>query len=291
MQYVLLSLCLVVLLFVSFFWSYPFYKSLNRLQKQAIKIGEGKFDEKIKLSKTSALMPLNHALNQMADQLQLLIYSHKSLTNAIAHEIKTPLARMRFALELLKAETKSEIIDDLDYDIEDLDQLVNTLLLNAKLDRKGLVLQKEKVNLSEMLFTDMVQYKKRYPKKKWQAEIEDNIYLLIDQKMFNRGVNNLLINAYNYSKAIIKLSLKKENNLIILSISDDGLGIDEKNYQRIFEPFERVDQARSNHQVKGHGLGLAITKKVVEAHLGEIEVTRSKLGGAKFVIYLKDEKF
>ena len=278
-----------MLLAIVFIWSYPFYRSLNKLQKQAIDYGNGKFDTKLKISKTLALNPLNKGLHKMADQIQMLIASHKELTNAVAHEIKTPLARVRFTLSVLKQKYKTvdqKYINDLDDDIAILDNLVNEILLHAKFDRKGVALNKKEENLNQLLQDKTKWFAHKYPDKHWtfkNSPIEIN--LAIDKINFNRALDNLMNNAYQYGGDQITVSLEEQKGEIIISIADNGTGISNQDKDKIFEPFERLSESR-NKGVQGHGLGLAITKKIIESYHGNISVETTENNQTVFTIKL-----
>ncbi|WP_192484943.1 MULTISPECIES: sensor histidine kinase [Cysteiniphilum] len=278
---------LILLMLITFVWSYPFYRSLNKLQKQAVDYGNGKFDTKLKVSKTLALNPLNKGLHKMADQIQTLVASHKELTNAVAHEIKTPLARVRFTLSVLKQKYKTidqKYINDLDDNIAILDDLVNEILLHAKFDRKGVVLKTAEVSLNQLLQEKVKWFAHKYPDKDWTFKNSlTEITYEIDQASFNRALDNLLNNAYQYGGKQITVSLEEQKGEIIIAIADNGAGISDKDKDKIFEPFERLSESR-NKGVQGHGLGLAITKKIIESHHGDISVETTENNQTVFIM-------
>ena len=286
---ILIVVILLILLVVVFIWSYPFYRGLGKLEKQAIDYGNGRFDTRLKMSKALALQPLNTALHKMADQLQTLIASHRELTNAIAHEIKTPLARVRFTLGILKQKYQRidpRYIDDLDEDIEVLDTLVNEILLHARFDRKGVLLNKEIVNLNQLIEAKVAWFAKKYPDKIWSQKTGDcDIVCPVDLTSFNRVLDNLLNNAFQYGGERIMVGLKQEKDETVIRVEDSGQALEIADREKIFTAFERLSASR-NKAVKGHGLGLAISRKIIEAHGGTIDMEKTDKKHTVFVIKL-----
>jgi len=104
-----------------------------------------------------------------------------------------------------------------------------------------------------------------------------------DGHFVERAIENLLLNAARYAKTCIVISVASELDKILITVEDDGLGVDPALGDKIFEPFYRPDEGRDRIQ-GGAGLGLAIVKRVMQWHQGSCSVTRSTLGGAKFTL-------
>ncbi|MCL9781766.1 ATP-binding protein [Vibrio sp. S4M6] len=283
--YLLLIIGLVIML-ICWIWSYVFYKTLNKVQVQAIEYGKGNFDYHIKVPSLLSLSPLNQALKNMATRIDLLLTSHKDLTNAIAHELKTPLARVRFSLGLLKVKNPQldqSQLADIDDEIEILDKLINEILLHAKFDRKGVVLNFEKESVTEVVSARLEHYRKRFPDKNWTMNISEKVEASFDRSLISRMMDNLLINAYYYGGNNIQVSVFCVYNQISITVEDDGVGVEPCDYEKIFSPFERLNPSREN-EIPGHGLGLSICDKIAQAHKGTVRADKSTLGGAKFEI-------
>jgi len=158
--------------------------------------------------------------------------------------------------------------------------------LHAKFDRKGVVLNKKEENLNQLLQDKTKWFSQKYPDKHWtfkNSPIEIN--LTIDKINFNRALDNLMNNAYQYGGDQITVLLEEHKGEIIISIADNGTSISDKDKDRVFEPFERLSESR-NKGVQGHGLGLAITKKIIKAHHGDIGIETTENNQTVFIIKL-----
>lgn len=285
--YLSIVIGLVVLFIIVMIWTLPFYRALGRLFGMAKSYGRGDFTYKCKVGRTLALYPLYQSLQKMGDRIANLLASHKALTGAISHEIKTPLARMRFATEMLADAPENErdqYISQINSDITELNDLVNELLTHSRLDRMDINLKTEALPVAQTIQSIYNDFAGRLTDKQWQFElsIDRDLTFDINLPIFKKALSNLLINAYYYGKSQIRLTVYLDTHLSI-SIEDDGPGIPMEDREKVFEPFYRLDSSR-NQQSGGHGLGLAITQKAIAAHYGTIKIEASPLGGARFVI-------
>ncbi len=283
---VFLIIELIIFIFVVFF-----ARSLDKLKKLADDYGQGSFSSHIKLRKTSNLYPLYNNLLLMGDRIKGLLASHKELTNTIAHELRTPISRMRFSLELLK-ESKDHNeqvnrITTMEDDINELEDLVSEILTYATLDRISVKFEPQPVKISKLLKLVEDKFRPMVNKNNFVIKVSKEIAktpILADTKYLLRALQNLLQNANNHAKSTVQISADC-NHLgnIQLIIEDDGPGISEEDRARIFEPFVRLPGS-NHHQSAGYGLGLAITKKIIALHKWEIAVTDSPMGGACITI-------
>jgi two-component system OmpR family sensor kinase len=116
----------------------------------------------------------------------------------------------------------------------------------------------------------------------WHSEMQD---IVGDRHYLHRALQNLTGNALKFAASVIRVTVRKDGEFVLIAVEDDGCGIPEENWESIFEPFSRVDSSR-NRKSGGYGLGLAITRQIVGWHQGEISLSNSDLGGAKFVVKL-----
>lgn len=220
-----------------------------------------------------------------------LAQQQKNFLLSVTHELKSPIASAKLQLQTLQKheldrEKQKEIIANAINDTERLNNLVENILLAAKIDNNIDSLHKEEVNISDYINELMNQAIKSFNyKQKVQLSIEPDIYMKIDKTNFASIVLNLFENAVKYSKedSVITLGLKKQNNSIVLSIADNGIGIPEEEKKNIFEKFYRVGNEETR-STKGTGLGLYIVNYLVEQHNGTISVKNNVPNGSIFEV-------
>ena len=229
--------------------------------------------------------------NEMLESLERVSMRERQFSSDVSHELRTPISVI-----VAESEYGTKYIDTVDEAKESfavierqskrMTIMINQILEMARLDNR-LEIPKEFFDLSSCLEETLEDYKKLFETKDIQliTNIEDNITLLGNQVLLIRLIDNLVSNALKYANSKIWISIAKRNNIII-EVSDDGRGIadDEKAY--IWDRFYKVDKSRSISEDNSSGLGLPISKKIVELHGGKIVALDNKPQGAKFVINL-----
>lgn len=278
-QYILFIAALIFLAIMVLVLAFLFAFTLEKLKKLARDYGNSQFDSPIKIRKISSLYPLYNNLKNMAQRIKTLIHSHKELTHSVSHELRTPISRLRFSLELMKeASDPTEIanqITSMEGDIAELEDLVSEMLTYAQLDRVEIKYDIQKIPLLSMTNTAISKIKSN---KKIIHEVND-IVVHANEKYVLRALQNLIQNAVKHAKSTIRLS----SNHSQLIIEDDGPGILVEDRENIFNPFVQLPN-QPRDQAKGFGLGLAITKKIIDQHQWKIFVEDSDLGGAKMIV-------
>lgn len=289
-KFILFSSALVAIIFIMLLLSFLFFRSLKKLNELANDFGQGKFDSPTKISNNSVLYSLFSNLKIMGSRLKNLIYSHKELTNSISHELRTPISRLHFSLELLKEDNaNSKIlsrITAMEEDVTELDELVSEILDYAQLDRMDRKTELKKYEMHELLRMAINKFKSVDLQKRIIVDIQTNkpIFIVANKKYILRALQNLLQNAYRFAQSKIRISFKEVGlSTWKLTIEDDGPGILPEDRERSFEPFVQLKQQPINYS-KGYGLGLAITKKILEYHQWNIVLDESELGGLKVAI-------
>lgn len=215
----------------------------------------------------------------------------KNFLLSVTHELKSPIASTKLQLQTLQKhelarEKQLEIIANAINDADRLNNLVENILLAAKIENSVFTLNKEQYNLSEYITDGMKQTISSFNyRQKILLDIDPNIYMKIDRTSFPSIILNLLENAVKYSSedSSIILKLKKNNEKILLSVSDEGVGISEGDRERIFEKFYRAGNEETR-KTKGTGLGLYIVKYLVEEHGGSIQIKNNAPKGSIFEI-------
>ena len=215
----------------------------------------------------------------------------KNFLLSITHELKSPIASVKLYLETLQKHTlekekQKEIISNSLNETERLLSLAENILLSAKIESGTFSLYKEKINLSE--FTEETISKTVFFREKTHSfmfNVEPNIFLKTDKLAYSSLLLNLVENAVKYSpvNSKITIGLKKENTNVIVSVSDEGIGIAEKEKKNIFKKFYRIGNEETR-KTKGTGLGLYIVKYLVGQLDGILSVKNNSPKGSIFEV-------
>ncbi len=277
-----------------FLWIRPLWVSVNELSRAADGFGQGKLNTRAIIKPEASLGKLAGQFNAMADKIEDLIREHRELTNSVSHELRTPIARMHFELEILRNmgegvlnKSAKRNLNGLNLDVNELDNLLNELLYYARFEKIENP-QTKAVRIIPWL-EELIEYARGYAGDMAIAFINHNVpdkqLVNINSRSMSRVVHNLLRNACHYGKHMVIINLNFYDSKIFIHVDDDGPGIPVKYRSRVFKAFSRIDESRTR-QSGGHGLGLAIARKVVEVHKGNIVISDSGLGGARFTISL-----
>jgi two-component system, OmpR family, sensor kinase ParS len=213
--------------------------------------------------------------------------SHKQLTNAISHEFRTPITRLRFRHELaISAATLAEKDHELhamDSAIDQLDDLSTELLEYARLDREEPQLDRAAIDVAPWLeelvgeANDVAESSKRQVVVRSLISTES---VEGDYRYLSRAAANLLRNAVRYANSRVEISVIKQDDRCVLIVDDDGPGIAQADRDRVFEPFSRLDKSRDRAS-GGFGIGLAIVQQIARWHGGTASIETAELGGAR----------
>jgi two-component system OmpR family sensor kinase len=263
-------------------WIWPLWRDLTKLKSSVSNVQPDGSVVIENLSKTSIVAPIAQSLAAMGKQVQNLMQSRLELTGAVAHEFRTPLARLKFALAI-KPKPGSSPWSEMEQDVNELERLVQEML-----DYAGTETNIPEMNLSEIPIKELCQ---QIATKLSSSHLEgialkisgDNANILADSHFIERAIENLVLNARRYASSTIHICVAQGQEFVDISVEDDGGGIPQALRDKIFEPFFRLDEARDRAQ-GGAGLGLAIVKRIQQWHQGSCWVEDSSLGGAKFVL-------
>jgi two-component system OmpR family sensor kinase len=282
-----------VLLIPIGFWSRAHWRDIQALAKVTENFGAGQLSARASTPAAASIYPLAQQINQMANRIETLLSSQQHLLHSVSHELRTPIARLEFALEILQSGLGSSDINGkqtqriiaMQGDLSELNSLVSELLDSAKLDAQG-QLQRETIVL-EMFIQNCLQH---LPPKPQGLDLQvecaaTNKSLFVDQRLLSRAIQNLLKNAYKYADQKIIWRLKTQGEHWLISVEDDGAGIPASEREKIFDAFYRLDRSR-DRATGGFGLGLSIVRQIIVLHGGRIHISESELGGAKFEISL-----
>ncbi len=268
-------------------WLMLFWWDMKKLDRAAGQVGEGRFNFHLDMRKSAALYPLANSFNKMKDRIAALLGSHKNLTNAISHEFRTPITRLRFRHELAihaaTLEEKNHELHLMNSAIDQLDDLSTELLEYARLDREEPKLDIGPIDVEPWL-TELAEDAREMASatgRDVQISIHPDCEAVDgDYRYLSRAAANLLQNAVRYAKQHIELRVTSVDGQRRLQVDDDGTGVPVGERERLFEPFTRLDDSRAR-QSGGSGIGLAIVKQIARWHGGSAQISDSMLGGTR----------
>lgn len=271
----------------------PVAKRLRRLQTLADEYGSGNWSIKNKDTSTDQIGQLGESMEDMATQIQQLINNNNSLVQdqrelmqAVAHEFRAPMARMRFALEMREDNTvdasgSAEISDALD----ELNDMVSEVLQYARLQISAPDLHLNSLPLDELLRECCDKCRQLFPSTVISADTGFSVHVTADPTHLQRAVINLISNAAKYGQHRVNVSMEEAEDTVTLHVDDDGFGIPDHDRQRALKPFVRLETSRSR-KLGGTGLGLAIANGVAIKHGGSLTIGDSPMGGARLSLKL-----
>ncbi|MBK7675904.1 MAG: ATP-binding protein [Candidatus Accumulibacter sp.] len=283
----LIGVCLAIVVWL---WVHPVWRDLEAMRQTTRSLGEGLFEARAPKMRSSAFRPLADTLNGMAERVQRLIATQKELSSAISHELRTPIARLRFALEIL-ADTddpseRERLWRMMESDLDELDGLIDSSLTYARFEREQPEPQLFAVDIGPWLEEQVEGSRLLARDFDLQVDITalpPQLHVELDRKSMPYAITNLLRNAIKYARLRIRVSAEVVADQIRVHVDDDGIGIPPAERERIFSAFTRLDRSR-DRSTGGYGLGLAIARLVLAQHGGTASAGDSPLGGARFTL-------
>ncbi|MCL1059604.1 ATP-binding protein [Shewanella gelidimarina] len=274
------------------------YFSVRRLQKQINqlvdtnkKFGQGDLNIRARQTYSEPVNELADSFNRMADAITETVKENQVFAQAVPHEMRTPLSRIQLATGLLRQRSlqteELDLLDDIDNYIDDIEKLTRQVLTFSKLN--SVLNQKDNQTKQWIKLDEYLQSRIKLLATDNRIMVNSNLpslQLECDPAYLRLMFDNLFKNALMYASSQVEVTLsfsRKESKtrLLIISVDDDGPGIDSQQFETIFLPFARLDKSRSQ-QTGGLGLGLAIAKAAARRMQGTLVVSRSLLGGANF---------
>ena len=225
-------------------------------------------------------------LDDMSARISHLIQSQKEMTAALSHEMRTPLARVRFAVAVLEGEVDERLhlqLRAVSNDVQQIDDLISDMLDYARLDHPGLRMDCQAVPVAPWLRQVLGSCPPRG--RHVDAVQRDGLETLwMEPRLMELALSNLLANALRYARRNVRIEVARENGLCRVVVEDDGEGIPEAHRATVFQAFTRLDTSR-NRETGGFGLGLAIVARIAALHRGRVVAGSSaSLGGARLTL-------
>lgn len=268
---------------------WPLLRRLNRVQRVLTALARGERDARVVVRGRDAVAQLGRALNALAAENARLLDAERALLQAVAHELRTPIARLRFRLALLAdaadAPARATRTDDMERDIAALDRLVHELLAHLHAAEPAAVDPHAHYPVADAVHAAIARAAVLAPDLVFHVQVDPAAHMVVraTPDAFDRVLDNLVSNAARHADAKVHLTLAARADHVVLHVDDDGPGIAAADRARVFEPFARLDASRARHS-GGTGLGLAIVARLCTAFGAEVDVTRAPLGGARFTL-------
>jgi len=252
---------------------------LERLQLRVDELGAGDLQARVEVEGSDEVAELARSFNRAADRIERLVKAQKNVLAGASHELRSPLTRMRMAIELLPGAERPELRAQLHKDIAELDLLIDEVLLASRLDAPDASLRLEEVDALALLAEEAA---------RTGAQVSGQPAAISgDARLLRRLMRNLLENARRYaagSEVEGRVELEQDGTLRIL-ICDRGPGIPESELERIFQPFYRPPGTKEGDG--GVGLGLSLVRDIARHHGGEVTCVAREGGGSCFVVKLR----
>lgn len=278
------GLILVLLAYLAVRW---LFKPIRAIRSGAAEIGSGNFQHRIADVRRDQLGDLATDINKMAYDVQRMLDAKRQLLFGISHELRSPLSRMRLALEL--AEDNSEV-EELAEDVQEMEKIISTLLEAERLNSRHAAVNISRVRAAELI-DNLVQDFFARQQGRIRITVPSDVHINVDEARVTLLLKNLVSNALRYtseSDGPVIIEVEESEEAWVLRVRDHGPGIDKDQRPFIGEPFYRGDPSRTRN-TGGSGLGLYLAKLVAEAHGGELELDESYIQGASFVVTLPFE--
>lgn len=267
-------------------WLYPLLRRLASLRGAAKQFGEGYLERRVQTHRYSYLHDIETEFNRMASRIQGLVSDNKLLSNAVSHDLRTPLARLRFGIDALEeeqsAETQAQYMSRISDDLSEMEKLVEVLLDYARLDQGLSRPVLESISLSNLI-SSRVDVIRPHTAATIVWEPPSKAFAInAHPRYLEMLINNLIQNAVAYCESKVVISLHVDRGRTWFSVADDGPGIRKADRDAVVKPFARGSVDATQGNPKGFGMGLAIVQRIAESHDALLLIEEStELGGAQ----------
>lgn len=286
-------LILILLFLIARFFAGKSIKPVKTIIETSSQITKDNLKTRIPLPfNKDELYVLSENINHLLDRVENAIDREKQFTSDASHELRTPLAVIKGTLEVLirKPRNQQEYEERIQFCVSEVDRLnhmVDQLLLLARFENQKQNIKKETIYLNALILDNLIRFSDKIDNKKIKVitSFNDDYYINSDNYLISIIFSNLISNAIKYSNNETDLTIKlfEDNNSILFSLSDKGMGIAATDIDKIFTSFFRSDVV--NHsEIKGTGLGLSIVKRLCDLLKIEITLTSEINKGTTFIL-------
>jgi len=259
-------------------------RPIQWLTKGVRAVSQGNFDQQVRVWKMDQLGHLTTSFNDMICKIKEMITARNQLLLDVSHEMRSPLTRVKVAMELIPESPNKMSINE---DIAEMEQMLTEILETERLSSTHQNLTLARTNLPEIIRDIANKYKNSKPGLDLSG-LPETCLVNGDTERLKICLRNIIENSLKFSPGSdkpTKISIETSESDHVIKIQDYGQGIPESNLPFIFEPFYRVDKSRSK-KTGGYGLGMNLCKKIIEAHNGTIEIESEENEGTLVIIKL-----
>lgn len=267
-------------------WLRPLLRDLRVMTDASQKFAADYREPLDTVARTTQLTSLAKNLDDMSARIGQLIQNQKELTAALSHEMRTPLARIRFALAVIgnqAGESLQSQLREVNADVQQIDDLIANMLHYARLDHPGLRMEWQDTPLDPWLRHALAACSSPGRSLEvFRAAGFESAWM--EPRLMELALSNLVANAFRYARSRVAVTLSRDAGGHRIVVEDDGEGIPEGERDAVFKAFARLDTSR-NRDTGGFGLGLAIVARIAALHQGRVSAAASeRLGGARLVV-------
>ena len=249
-------------------------RPITNLARAAQKFGKGDYINEFRPSGAREIRNAAYEFDRMAKRINRHLNQRSEMLSGISHDLRTPLTRLKLQLAMIN---NKEISSNMSKDIDEMENMLNDYLQFAKTQTKE---NTEKVDIKDILQN----IKNKINNDHLTLNIKNEISINARRNALERCFSNIINNGLTYGKRVI-VTMQKSLNRVVILFDDNGPGIPVEHYRNVFKPFFRLDKSRSLNK-SGVGLGLAIVEDIVNSHGGNIQLSKSDMGGLQVKISL-----
>ena len=289
---ILIAIIVIILVFVM---ARIIMEPLKNISVTIQKISAGQLHQRIETKGHDEFAHLSEAINNMTTRLEQMDSSRQEFVSNVSHELKTPLSSIKVLTESIllqenvPTEMYSELLRDINSEIDRMTNIVNDLLSLVRLDYNGAKLNIAETDVNKML-RDIIKRIKPLADNKsitLNYDATKEVTIDADEVKLSLAISNLVENGVKYTPVggEVSVSLDADHQNCYITVQDTGIGIDEEEQSKIFERFYRIDKTR-DRETGGTGLGLAITHSTIVLHNGSVKIISGEGQGATFIVRL-----
>jgi len=261
-----------LLIFISLIFLKNQTRPITNLAKASAKFGRGENVDEFRPSGALEIRQAGLEFDKMRKRIIRHLNQRSEMLSGISHDLRTPLTRIKLQLAFIKDQ---EIAKKLSNDVQEMEKMLNEYLQFAS---SGYQEKTEKFSVTELIENTI----KKYQNKNISHQLIEDAQMNGRKNLIQRCLNNLIDNSIKYGNKI-NIRLTNNNDILILTIDDDGPGISPKEYDNVFKPFYKIDKGRGDSK-SSVGLGLSIASDIVRSHGGNIILDKYPLNGLRVKI-------
>jgi len=253
-------------------------RPLRWLKEGVDKVSEGDLSTRVPVVRMDEIGQVGRAFNRMTSRVEQMLNDHDRLMADVSHELRSPLARMKVALEMMPEGDKR---DQIAADIREMEALTSALLERERIKNRASHRQHDEFDLVALVREVVATFSDKGPGVVLSTSPE-SLPTKADQALMKVLLQNLVDNAVKFSlddSAAVEVSVNTDGKVVTITVEDDGPGIPEEQAEKVLEPFVKLDPSRGHRN--GYGLGLNLCQRIVQAHAGELLIEQHEPRGTR----------